>query len=310
MFDHIQVLIKLLLFQIAFNSLLTRFLCCCFIILFLVVYYYYKPKNIFNIKSLKIHSWADIVPFLVLFSILYLGGICYLRYCSFGSSLDIKAKVTLFLGFIQQNAWNYILITLIFYILLIILFLMFLSAVSKSIKFNLYKIHIYIISKDPKGFNHDNFYDKFCRQFKKISISIEHILPKLYKTFLRLYFKYIKKQTYKYKFTKTLAFFYKLSKFNALIILLFLTLYDIGVNNFVLTKIYYFLPIAFIYNFMVMLYDLTNMLEAADEVDLANFLYVEITEINLQGEIYFANGCATVIEDLHSISNTLTEKLG
>jgi hypothetical protein len=310
MLDYILVIIKLILMQIAYDTLLTKALLSGFILLFLI-YYINRKKTKITIEDLGIQHGLDLIPFVTMFFGLYIFGLFYLRFCNFGKQLDLKELYNKFMIFITKQEISYIIITILFYILVITLFLIFFKLIFFNIKLNLFKLHIYIKSFFPLGFFEDTKYNTITQNYMFFYRRLSGIFSSLFRLIRKkTYIHILKKEYDHYKITKITQFLVKIRDKNALVILLLLIIYDIIFNNFVLTKMYYFMPIVFLYNLIKLIDHILSICQPFEEGVIASHLYFNIESINLDTfEIHYENNFEATLQDLKDIENKLNKEL-
>ena len=311
MLDYILIILKLIIIQIAYDTLLTKALLSGFILLFLA-YYINKEKNKITIEDLGIQHGIDLIPFVTMFFCLYIFGLFYLRFCNFGKQLDLKELYYKFKVFIFQQESSTSIITILFYILIIILLLLILNTIMKSIKLNLFKLHIYIKSFFPLGVFRDTIYNTITQNYMFLFYRrISGIFFSLYNKLLKNIYKYILKKELDYCRTdKFEMFLFQIRDKEALIILILVIIYDITFNNFVLTKMYYFMPVVFLYNLIILINKILSICEPFEEGVIASHLYFNIEKFNMDTfEIQYENNFEATLQDLKDIETKLNQEL-
>lgn len=312
MIQNIHILIKTIAIQLNQNFLLTKVILICFFLFFLIILKYYskKKKAEITIENLHINHISDNILFITLFFCLYILGMFYLRFCNFGKSLDLKEIFFNLISFFVYETINYIIITLLYNILFVIVIIIFIIKLMKSIKLNLFKIHIYIISCYPLGFFQITPYTKFTSKFEAFYTLFSGVFYYLYRNLLKIISKYILKKEYNYYNTNKITnYLYKIRDKNALFILIILIFYDIIFNNFVLTKMYYFIPIVFLYNLVKLINDIFSIYEPFEEGLIVSHLYFNVESLDIKtNNIVYVNNFEGTIQDLKNIEIKLNQE--
>jgi hypothetical protein len=259
------------------------------LVFFFLNIFFWKYKNFYTQNLMSFHAFKlnhKIEAFLILtcYFCFYILGFLYLRFGYFGHSIDLALVINYMkLFFIIKNNLA-ILISLLFFINLFILLLLIFNLLKTIIYKHFLQLHFYIISKYPMDLT-TNLYNNIRRNiFYKLMSKIKNI-PVQY---IRKLKKILGITVDESNLTQYEFLFLNLQKFYALFILLLLVLYDIIFNNFILTKFYYFLPIAFLYTLLVYVdqfYTFTKM----EEYDIACYFYIEKV-LETEDEVFYANG--------------------
>ena len=260
-----------------------------FLVLFLLNIFFWRYKNYYMHNFMSFHAFKlnhKFEAFLILsfYFLFYILGFLYLRFGYFGHFIDLVLVINYLKLFFITNNKLAILISFFFYISIFILLLLIFNLLKIIIYKHFLQLHFYIISKYPMDLT-SNLYNNIRRNiFYKLMSKIKNV-PVQY---IRKVKKLLGITVDEYNLTQYEFLFLNLQKFYALFILLLLILYDIIFNNFVLTKFYYFLPIAFLYSLLVYVdefYTFTKM----EEYDIACYFYIEKV-LETEDEVFYANG--------------------
>lgn len=312
MIDYFYFFIKIVIIQIINNTLPTKLILSCVFLFFLgaLKYYLKKTHTKFTIEDFHIIHISDIIPFILSFCCVYILGLLYLRFCNFGNVLDLIVLYDKLVLFFSKEKLNYIVITLSYNILFTIIFIVIIIKLMKSIKFHLFKIHIYILSYFPLGFLKITPYTKVTLKIQRLYLLLSNVFCVPYHKVSKYITIYILKQEYNcYKISGFETFLYKIRDKNALIVLILIIFYDIFVNNFVLTKMYFFLPIVFLCNLIKIIDNIISLLEPYEESVVVSHLYCGIKKFNIKTfEILYMNNIEVTIQELKNVEVKLNQE--
>lgn len=302
----IDKIIKIIQAQIIFDNLLTRLICCAFMILFIIYYLNRGKKQSFSIYDYRLNWWGDLLRIIFLYVILYCGIISYVRLSRVGYMLNLKLVYNKLKNFFIMGSISDILITVLFWSLVLCMLLLFLVTLKKLIKINLLKIHFYIISKYPMMEKTHYYYIQdilfkcdafFIGIFRNM---VRAFRKRLYEDFLNIPYDGLKR----YPFEKFLGY---LGEYNALIILIFLIVYDMIANDFIITKAYYFLPFVFFFSLLDLIVRIMHTYEPLHANIIACVLYIKEKEFREDATVY-ENNFVVSHENLYYLLIEITNK--
>lgn len=271
-------------------------------IIFIIFVYYLNKYNKYycqmymSLENLKIKSKYDVLICVIIYFLIYLIGVFLWRLTFISKKINLVIIVNkLKISLITMSYFN-IFITLFFYISLMFSIIYIFKLIINIIYKHFLQLHFYIISKESMDVFKKTNYDKIRKIFfYKIYLKITQAPIKFIKTFNLLFNKnYNIKQINKIQYILN-----RLVNFYALIFLLILFLYDCIFNNFILTKIYYFLPIAFLYNIIISIERFFMQFTKITEFDIACYLY-KIKIFEDKNKIIYDNGHELIKENFKS----------
>lgn len=216
-----------------------------FLILLLYLFYKYpRPlKNDINIiaEHYKIHNNLDKLFcyfMLILYAVIFVGGIIYLRFQNSSKTLDMTLVWNKFYSSILTHTLSVNILNLLLLILLIITYIALLIKLVRFFKRYWIKLHIYYADEPYNWYNR-------CRQWFTSNLDYISIISHLW---LKLYDKYPKSFFFKRFLGFSIEYHLRvLARKIHYIIFLIIFIYDVLYNNYVLYNVYSILPYVFIY---------------------------------------------------------------
>lgn len=270
-----------------------------FLIWFYSFFFCYIKKDIKGyITEYKITSLPITILFNLLFLIYWILFIGYIIYKLLQNNNDVNLKILL------QKLNNIPFDVLISNIIFIFGFLCILISIFSFLKRKVFqhflklKIYIrkYIPDNDVYNNKYDNFLSKFTYYFAKIWKFPLHVLLKINVL--------SRKQIYEPSFEKYWNLLDIWKRWCPLILLIFFILFDLFLNNFVLTKYYYILLFISFYRFVYLLEQAFFFTTPETDVDIYHFLYDKIIEKTFDG-FYFESGYYLSNEDFKKCCDEL-----
>jgi hypothetical protein len=303
---YIKIIILLLLNNIFIATIL--------ISLGLVIYL----RFIFNKNRsyfIKIEDWhlTDTyidIAIIIAYFIFYLGLFMYWRINNIGKDVDLKMPLyNSYFYYLNSSYIKIIVIILIITLMLLVITITF-SYLRKYFFYHFLKIHVYLITLDKTklDFFSMSTYDKIQFKFLKLHAKITSFDSQLHKIFFKIYKKY--NSSYKEEF---IIFSVNLNaKFNLYThfdylpryLFLFCIIYDVLINNMVLTKIYYISPLIFIYYIFKKTFDIISFFEKSEAVEIYEFTSKNRKIENAEVIIFEDNTSLRLIE-IENINNKL-----
>lgn len=211
---------------------------------------------------------------ILLITIIFLGLLP--RFKNIGSIFDLIFGFLLIEDFFFCNTWYYIFFQIFKLISYIYTFFTLIKLFKKIFFTQFMKIHLFLISRD--NINNPQFYLKFINNFNEFSQKLI-LFPIVFIKNHKIIEKYkIKLLIYPYFFPMLISFI--------------LIIYDILFNNFFIQKIFYFLPILYIFFLIITLQKFYRHYDHYSFI-ISSFYYSQIQSIeedDIETIIIFYNG--------------------
>jgi hypothetical protein len=235
-----------------------------------IIIFFRKKTKYYEILDLKLTSWIMTICIIIIYFIIFVCSLFLFRLFNIGNTIDLKKLYALAKEFYNTNSFLLIMITVIFYISIILVIYLVSKNLRNTILLHFLKINFYIVNRNPiYQFRPHNWYDNL-RIFVRINIYIPLYTFPI--TVLRYIYPKLKFSTEMY--LRVVLATYR--NFYGIFLVLFSILYDMLVNHMILTKIYFILPIVFIYQFLVTCNNFASLLTEEEEFIICCILYHKI----------------------------------
>lgn len=286
--NYIFVIYKMGFLSLATTLVIPKiFVSILFIILFVVINNNFKNNTKIKLNDLKIDSWLyTIVKTVSLIIILMLP--FYLRILRVGNTLDIKFLLLQAKAFMFNNSWCTISVTIIFYIIIIFTVIYYILLLRKILFYHFLSLHIYLMNYfSTEDFFEISIYQQICNKLINIDCYIpDSLLDFITYIIAKVYYKMDLSNSFNQEYISfNISFaskinYYVYKQYISLYLSLICILYDIFFNNMILVKIFYILPIIFVFYIFQKISIIVCFFEKADCLNLYELFTKNV--INIQ----------------------------
>ena len=260
-----------------------------------IIYYVYKQHKvirprIISLKDLKVKNYIKTICIITLCTTTLLLTIFVFKILNIGKEVNLKVLLLMIKGLLLTTPIKSLLINSLFLLSLIIL-LVFLSSKIKSIIFyEFIKLHLYLVKyKGYKEIVHIIGIQKYF---------LTDLVRKLFKSRFDL--------LHPSKVISFIKHFYIVEQHLGLILILICIIYDITINNFILTKIYYIFPLCYLYHIWRLIVNFFISRASWIDKDIHIYLYKKPIVIT-QDTLMYEDGFEISLEDLQDIKEYMLE---
>ena len=257
-----------------------------------LIYKYFKNKytknnevNIISLESLKIKNYVYTITVVTLCTISFITTVFAFKILNISKEIKLKVVYANLKEWLVLTDFSVLIINCILIIGLLLIMLPILTKIKNFVFYEFLKIHLYLI-----------VFKRYQKVFNFIAAKIHYLTELL----LWKLFKPQWKRLSKHKARRLHRYCSNIEEHLALILICISVIYDVLFNNMVLSKIYYFFPLCYLYLIWRLLVNFICKRAQWTDSDLHIYLYKTPHSVSEDGIVY-EDGSELSMNDLADI---------